>query len=144
VTLKYGRKTKEVWRAGHATGGLRKVVVPYQPEGNPFCEFELLVKTEGGGQATVKRLKTIYQLNMYALPTLFPGKNTVRVSARTRKPAGSRLVVEYAWQDGDGWKDARKVTKEFTELPGKFEVDVAGKKMPRMRRLELRVEPVRK
>lgn len=142
VFLKYARKPKEVWSKSGPAKGLQKIVIPYQATNRPFCEFELHIT--GAGAAAVKRVKTIYQLNMYALPSLRPGKNTVRVSAKTKKPAGSKLVVHYEWNDGDDWKDARKVTKEFTTLPGKFEVEVAGKKMPRMRKLELRVEPVKK
>ncbi len=139
---------KEVWsRAGEAAG-VEKAVIPYQPSGSPWCEYRLAVKTApgqgGSAEIAVKRLKTVYQLNMYALPTLFPGKNTVRVSAKTEKLAASRLVVEYAWADGEGWKDEHKVAKDFQALPASFEVEVAGSKMPRMKSLEIRVEPAGK
>ena len=139
---------KEVWSKAGDAQGPEKVTIPYQPSGSPYCEYALTVRTapgaDGSVELAVKRLQSIYQLNMYALPALLPGKNTVRVSAKTAKPAGSRLVVQYEWNDGEGWKDERKISKEFTELPGSFEVEVAGPKMPRMRRLEIRVEPAGK
>jgi Transglutaminase-like superfamily len=139
VLLKAGRaKTKEVWTRNGELKGLQKIVIPYQPQRTAFVQCQLQIKSSG--KVSVKRVKTIYQLNMYALGSLKPGKNTVRVSARTAKPRGSKLVVEYKWNDGENWKDQRSVRKEFTELPASFEVEVKGKKMPRMKSLELRVE----
>jgi hypothetical protein len=120
---------------------VQTVKIPYQAEKRPFCEYELVVG--GAGAAAVRRVKSIYQLNMYALPSLSPGKNTVRVSAQTKKLTNGKLVVEYVWMDGDGWKNERSVKKEFSELPASFEVEVAGEKMPRMKRLELRCRPGR-
>jgi hypothetical protein len=145
VALVVGKQTKEVWSKSGEAAGPEKVVIPYQPSGRPWCEYQLALKAAPGQGGTVevavKRLRTIYQLNMYALPTLFPGKNTVQVSAKTARLTTSKLVVEYAWNDGEGWKDDHKVVKDFQEFPASFEVEVAGSKMPRMKSLELRVEP---
>ena len=139
---------KEIWSKTGDAAGVEKVLIPYQPSGSPYCEFTLTVRTapgaDGSAEFAVKRLQTIYQLNIFALPSLSPGKNIVRVSARTAKPAGTKLVVEYAWADGEGWKDEHKAAKDFAELPGSFEVEVAGPKMPRMKSLEIRVEPAGK
>jgi hypothetical protein len=139
---------KEVWSKAGDAQGPEKVVIPYQPSDSPYCEYTLTIRTapgaDGSAELAVKRLQSIYQLNMYALPTLFPGKNTVRVSAKTAKLTGSKLVVQYEWNDGADWKEGRKAAREFQELPGSFEVEVAGAKMPRMRSLEIRVEPAGK
>ncbi len=133
-----GGNLREVWTRSGELKGLQKIVIPYQPQGTAFVQCELQIKS--GGKVSVKRVKTIYQLNMYALPTLKPGENTVRVLAKTAKPKGSKLVVEYRWHEGENWKDERSIKKEFTELPASFDVEVKGAKMPRMKSLELRVE----
>jgi len=136
---------KEVWSKVGEAQGPEQVVIPYQPSDSPWCEYTLTVRTapgpDGSAELAVKRLRSIYQLNIYALPALAPGKNTVRVSAKTARLTASKLVVQYEWNDGPDWKDGHKVVKEFQELPAGFEVEVAGPKLPRMRALELRVEP---
>ena len=89
-----------------------------------------------------RRLRTIFQENIYALPGLLPGKNRVTVSAREPvKLAAGRLVVSYEWAEGDGWKTPKSATRELSELPATFEVEVAGPKLPRMKRLVVRLEP---
>ncbi|HOX04785.1 MAG TPA: transglutaminase domain-containing protein [Planctomycetota bacterium] len=148
VLLVLGKDSKEVWSKAGDAAGVEKVVIPYQPSGSPWCEYSLAIRTaagaDGSAQFAVKRLKTVYQLNIYALPGLQPGKNTVRVSAKTAKLAGSKLVVEYQWSDGEGWKDEHRYAKEFQSFPASFDVEVTGAKMPRMKSLELRVEPAGK
>ncbi len=139
VTLKYGRKTsKHVWSAPADADGLQKITVPYVPARQPFCAFDL--KIAGAKPGAVKRLRTIYQLNMFALGSFKPGKNKVSVSAKRIAPKGTRLVVEYRWSDGDTWKDERSIRKEFRELPASFDVEVKGRRMPRMKSLELLVK----
>jgi hypothetical protein len=74
-----------------------------------------------------------------------PGKNVVTVSAAAPvKLAASKLVVVYEWAEGEGWKTDKSVTKEFTELPATFEVEVAGPKMPRMKKVVMRLEATAK
>jgi hypothetical protein len=139
VSLKTGKKSREVWKRPEGAAGPQTVAISCTAEKRAFCEYRLTVT--GAEASALKRLKTVYQLNMYALPTLFPGKNTVRVSAGTARPRGSKLIVRYEWNDGPEWKSERSVEKAFGELPADFEAVVAGGKMPRMKKLELRVEP---
>ena len=141
VTMVDNKKhVTECWSKAGPAKGLQNIIIPYQPRTKPqptIFDYSLFIKTEGDVDLTVTRLKTIYQLNMYALPSLVPGKNIVRVSAETDRIENGELAVRYEWNDGDGWKKKRKVVKMFTEFPAEFAVNVAGSKMPRMRRIEL-------
>jgi hypothetical protein len=143
VFLVEGGKSREVWKKEGEAEGVEKVIIDHQ--GSPAFEYQLRIEAKADAEGSVAlapvRLRTIFQENIYALPGLVPGKNTVNVSAAEPvKLAGNRLVVTYEWAEGEGWKTEKSVTRSFTELPAKFEVEVAGPKMPRMKRLVVRLE----
>jgi len=106
-------------------------------------DYELRIDIKGGRAAfNVKRLKTTFMLNMYALPYFVPGENTVTVSAETPKQLkDAKLLVRYEWDEGRDWKVGRNHTAEVTSFPHSYTVEVAGPKMPRMRRLVMKVVP---
>jgi len=124
--------------------GAKKIVVPHTDAG--LFEYELAIegKRADGGSVIFApvRLRTIFQENIYALPGFFPGKNTVTVrAAKAQEIKQHALAVTYEWAEGEGWATPKSVTKKFETLPASFEVEVAGPKMPRMKKLVVRLEP---
>ena len=84
-------------------------------------------------------VRAVFQHNMFARPHLGPGKNTVTV--RTANPGRLRsdnFSVTYVWQEGGKEKQDRR---RVTTSPMSYAIDVAGRTMPRMVRLELSVAP---
>jgi biopolymer transport protein ExbD len=148
VLLVEGGKPKEVWRKGGDAEGLQKIVIPH--DRGAFFEGELRIegkRAAAGGRVALapRRLRTTFMENIFALPALVPGKNVVTVSAAGPvRLAANKLVVVYEWAEGEGWKTEKSVTREFTELPAAFEVEVAGPRMPRMKRLTMRLSPLGK
>jgi hypothetical protein len=107
-------------------------------------EYELRLEFESQDGARVSFLpagiKTTFMENIYALPGLVPGRNVITVSAASPvKLRESKLVVQYDWEEGDGWKVERSVARELKELPASFEIEVAGPKMPRMKQLVVKL-----
>ncbi len=107
---------------------------------NPLYEYKLQIKAQGDTAFRVVGLKTTFQLNIYALPGFFPGKNTVTVSAKAPvKLDRKRLFVTYEWDEGPGWTTPRTLTKQIAEFPASYDVDVKGPKMPRMKRIVMKL-----
>ncbi len=123
--------------------GLQQAV--YENSAVPVYDYALKVETKGAAaRFNLRRVKTIFQLNWAALPSLYPGENTIVVSANSpQKLQAHKLLVTYEWAEGEGWKADRTDTQTVTELPHtyKLQVDVPKDKMPRMKRLVLRLEP---
>lgn len=144
VLLAEAGKPREVWKKSGEARGIEKIVIPHDRAGLFEYELRIEARSAEGGAAAFRpvRLRTVFQENIYALPGLLPGKNTVTVSAaEPAKLAACRLVVQYDWEEGEGWKTPKSVSKELAELPASFEVEAAGPKLPRMKRLVLRLAP---
>ncbi|MHC4716417.1 MAG: PKD domain-containing protein [Planctomycetota bacterium] len=82
-------------------------------------------------------LTSHFQINRFSLPHFVEGRNVVSVSADAY---GSPLKVTYGWAEGPGWQTPRSVTRTFRK-DGRFAVNVAGPKWPRMESLTLSVAP---
>jgi Transglutaminase-like superfamily len=143
LELVHGGKTKvKFWEQAAVTAGKQSISLPNVDTSRPFIKADLRFKFPKGVQVKITRVKTIYQLNIYALPTLKPGKNIIHVSGANALPKGTRLSVNYQWRDGDGWKSKVARQKSLQVLPAKFVLEVSGSKMPRMERLEVILLPV--
>jgi hypothetical protein len=144
VLLVEGNKSAEVWKKAGEAKGLQEIVITRTDL--PLFEYELKIECkpgqDGRAAALPVRLRTTFMENIAALPGFLPGKNVVTVgAARPVKLAGGKLIVQYDWEEGEGWKTPKTIRKEFTELPATFEVEAAGPKIPRMRNLITRFEP---
>lgn len=114
--------------------GLTKYI--HTEKENPIYEYTLHITVPQDTTFRLVRLKNIFQLNIYSLPGFVPGKNTITVSAKNPTTlTNSALVVTYEWDEGPDWKTSRTLSKEITQLPYSYEVNVEGPKMPRMKRL---------
>ncbi len=116
------------------------LTLTYREHDRPIYKYTLQVETTGG--VRVASLKTWFQLNIFSLPTLQPGRNIVHVTAKNPVTLKDhRLVVTYKWREGKGWKKERTIKKVFGKLPAVFEVEVEGPDMPRMELLETALLP---
>jgi hypothetical protein len=107
---------------------------------NPIYEYNLTISVSKDTSFRLIRLKNIFQLNIYSLPGFVPGKNTVTVSAKNPTTlTNSALIVTYEWDEGPEWKTHQILSREITQLPCSYEVNVAGPKMPRMKRLSIKL-----
>jgi hypothetical protein len=96
--------------------------------------YLLKLRAPPGAGLTALRLTSHFQLNAYSLPHMAPGKNVVKVEAgRFDAPLG----VTYRWLEGG---KQRRSTHTFTEN-GSFEINIPGRKFPRMRDLVFSVAP---
>jgi hypothetical protein len=112
----------------------------HREERRPVYVYTLRVIHGGDIGFRLVRLKTTFQLNIYSLPGFFPGTNTVTVAAKAPESLGrSKLLVTYEWDEGPGWGIQKRRTEEITSFPTSYEVEVAGPKMPRMKRLAIRL-----
>jgi len=102
-----------------------------------FDGYWLKLDVSGGAAIAGLELISHFQLNRFSLPHFVPGKNTVFVTA---EQYGSPLAVTYRWAEGRNWLTERSITRTFA-ADGRFEVDVAGPKYPRMEHLSLSVAP---
>ena len=109
-------------------------------------EYRLRIDVKGAPVTfAVRRLKTTFMLNMYSLPYFVPGRNVVTVSAAgPERLEGARLMVNYQWDEGEGWNVRRSHTAWVTAFPHSYTIEAAGPKMPRMRRLVMKVVPAGK
>lgn len=105
--------------------------------------YNFIVEVTGGNPAfSVRRVKTTFMLNMYSLPYFAPGRNNVTISAaRQGVLKDAKLVVNYEWADAPEWKALRSDTRVITSFPSSYMVNVGGTKMPRMKRLVMKVVP---
>lgn len=143
---KDGRRTAQlarVWEKKGKASGVEKIV--YTNEARPIYLYDIKVETKGGAtRLAVARVKTIFQLNWASLPSLYPGENAVTVSAKgPAQLQEHRLAVTYDWADGADWKTERTDTQTIAALPYTYKLttEAAKEKMPRMKRLVMRVVP---
>jgi hypothetical protein len=148
ATTRNGRRRaryKEVWRKDGAADGVEKIVVDCTGDRRAKYDYDIKVQTRAGTAAfNLARVKTVFQLNPASLPSLYPGENTVTVSAKTAGDLkANRLLVTYDWADGDGWKQDRTDTQTVARIPYTYTLtaDVPKDKMPRMRRLVMKLVP---
>jgi hypothetical protein len=100
--------------------------------------------------ATLKSftVDAVVEHNRGALPFLYPGKNLVTVSAGAL-PAGTAMTVTYVYQEATApagrsqfngtqvaYGETRTATREITELPCTFAIEVGGTTPPRMVSIE--------
>jgi len=95
------------------------------------------VRLTGGATLAKMALTSHFQVNRFSLPNFVPGANVVSVVADAY---GSPLTVTYKWAEGPKWKTPKTVSKTFAKN-GKFTVEAAGPKWPRMESLTLSVAP---
>lgn len=106
--------------------------------------YNLIIELKGKSSFVVKRVKTLFMLNMYSLPFLAPGRNTITVSAAHPSALnGAKLMVSYVWAEGPQWKTNRIDTRMIRSFPAFYSVHVGGTKMPRMKRLVMKLVPER-
>jgi hypothetical protein len=99
--------------------------------------YLLRLTVPAGAGLTGLKLTSHFQLNAYALPHLAPGKNVISVAA---EDFGAPLAVAYKWSEGSDWSEKRSARRTFKQA-GSFEIEVPGRKYPRMRELVLSVAP---
>ncbi|MGQ9855108.1 MAG: hypothetical protein ACUVTG_17110, partial [Candidatus Oleimicrobiaceae bacterium] len=139
---KKGAQIARIWERRGALSGMQTVT--WTNDAVPLYLYEVLVDSSGGKRTfDVLRLKTVFQLNWAALPSLHPGENVISVTAAEKqnlKETGLRITWE--WDEGPGWTTPRTATEVITELPStyKLSVDIPPEKMPRMKRLVLKLE----
>jgi hypothetical protein len=133
----------KIWEKAGKVQGVEKI--EFVNDKNPIYLYDLKIEAKGGDvKLHVARLKTIFQLNWASLPSLYPGENTVTVSAKAaQKLQDSKLLVTTEWADGKDWTAEHKDTQTIAELPHtyKLKADVPADKMPKMKRLVMKLEP---
>jgi hypothetical protein len=133
----------KIWEATGKTQGVQQVA--YTNDKKPIYLYDVKVEAKGADvKFNVARLKTVFQLNWAALPSLYPGENTITVSARAgQKLQSSKLLVTCEWADGKEWKADHADTQTVTELPYTYKLtaDVPADKMPKMKRLVMKLAP---
>ena len=136
---------KEVWKKSGKASGVQKIVVDCTNDRTPKYLYDVKVVPTGKAVSfNLARVKTVLQLNPASLPSLYPGRNTITVSARTAGDLkANKLLVTYEWADGAGWKTDRTDTQTVAALPHRYQLttDVPKDKMPRMKRLVMKVVP---
>lgn len=106
-------------------------------QGGVFA-YELQIRVTGGrARFAVRGVKTTFMLNMYSLPFLTSGDNKVTVSADSPGP----LQVSYEWAEGGNWTMPRRDLHVIRTFPSSYSIKVSGPKMPRMKRLVMRLAP---
>ncbi|MCX7590565.1 MAG: transglutaminase-like domain-containing protein [Kiritimatiellae bacterium] len=137
-----GAVVARVFEEKGACSGIRTIT--WTNDAIPLYLYDLKIEATGGNLALdLLRLKTVFQLNWASLPSLYPGENIVTVSAANPlKLKDHRLLVTYEWEDGVGWKNPQSNTKTISDLPCTYKLfaDVPTDKMPRMKRLVIKLE----
>ncbi len=147
VRMYRGRRTVKFSKVGEIKGkkkGVQKIVVDCTDDRTPKYLYDIKVEARGATAFNIARVKTVFQLNPASLPSLHPGENTVTVSAKAKQAlADNKLLVTYEWADGVGWKAEHKDTQSVTALPYTYKLaaGVPSDKMPRMKRLVMKLEP---
>lgn len=131
-----------VWTAGKAEGAFAAEAVSLKEFAwsakRYFVKVELRAATDSraAGLETL-RLTTVFINNMYALPYLMPGRNTVRVTAGADLKHHA-LTLRYAWEE-EGKE--RTFERRIDKLPFEVTITVAGKEIPRMKSVTLAAAP---
>lgn len=83
--------------------------------------YDFQVKITGGGANTVLTLKTWVQLNVFALPQLWPGTNNITISGNIDENV--TVKVTYSWTDDGG---AEQNVTEIESTPYTYEIITDG------------------
>lgn len=156
LSLDEGLTWRRVWECPTETTGAARVtaaicdkykVTAAQPPprgfSSPFGHYAYRLKLEltAAGDPADCRVEgllfnTVVQQNLFALPQLQPGRNTITV--RGDLAPGAALRVTYLWDDAAG-RDRRNVTV-VEQTPYSYEIVAAGEKWEDCRSRELTVE----
>jgi hypothetical protein len=140
IAVTFTRNNRPEKKAVEPKVGRVDLVFPNELAG--VITYELKVDVTGGAvEFNVAQVKSTFVVNFQSLPHLVPGKNAVTVIADTTALKDATLLVTYEWDEGENWKDGKTDKKELTALPASYTLDVAGPKMPRMKRLVMKVVP---
>jgi hypothetical protein len=133
---------RKVWDAADvkAPAGLVKAVVDLTGRIRNHRDVRLELECATDGQiekAGVRSLKFegVFQHNMFARPYLVGGRN--RVTVKVANPESLKdipLRVTYAWKEGRSTKTHAQL---ITQSPMTYTIDVSGKDLPRMVRMEM-------
>ena len=138
-----GGQWKEVYRAGK-TGRLTLERFSLKDAAFGGKKYQVRITLRSAAKTadvSVARLTltTVFINNMYALPYLSPGRNTVRITAADGVDlATNRLALEYAWQEEGADKT---LTRVIDRLPFQAVIEVGGRELPRMKSVRLSVAP---
>ncbi|HET6427391.1 MAG TPA: hypothetical protein VM389_03480 [Phycisphaerae bacterium] len=134
---------KKVWTPA-GTGKIQAEKIPLKDAawfGHGFqVKFEMTAAA-AAGDVGIDRFKvtSVFMNNIYSLPYLMPGENTIRLTAAEGADlSANALTLEYAWQEQG--KD-KTFTQRITRLPFEHKLTVAGKDLPRMKYVKLSVAP---
>ena len=147
IQVRGGKRRVRFKKVATVTGakkGVEKIIVDCTRDRTPKYEYDIKIEPKGEVAFNIARVKTTFQLNISALPSLYPGENTVTVSAKAaQKLTGNKLLVTYEWADGDGWKNDHTDTQTVTALPYayKLKADARAGKMPKMKKLVMKLAP---
>jgi hypothetical protein len=136
-------KWQKVWTADK-TGSARIENVSLKPMAwfghRYYVRFEMqaAAKTSDVGFDRFK-VTTVFMNNIYALPQLLPGRNTIRVATGGISDLkANALTIDYAWEEQG---EAKALSRRIDTLPFEITVDVAGNDLPRMKHVTLSVAP---
>ena len=104
-------------------------------------EVKVAMQSAKAGDVTLGKLSltTVFINNMYALPYLTPGKNSIKLTAADGADiAKNKLTLDYAWEE-DGKE--KTLSKTIDKLPFEASVEVGGKELPRMKSVRMAVAP---
>lgn len=119
-------------------------------------KYDVRLKAEFTGELAAFKLNAVVEHNRSAQPYLVQGKNRVTVSTIDNQlTPNTTLLVSYSFQEASSFgaqkrtswngKDlvysaTKTVTKEITQLPFTFDLDVGGNTAPKMLALERKVQ----
>jgi hypothetical protein len=148
VSMRRGQRHVRYTEVANVAGkkaGVEKIVVDCTNDRAPKYLYDIKVAPAGKAvRFNIARVKTTFQVNPASLPALYPGENTITVSAKTAGDLkDNRLVVTYDWADGKDWKTEHSDVQTIPKLPCTYKLtaDVPRDKMPRMKRLVMKLEP---
>jgi hypothetical protein len=96
-------------------------------------KYTLRLLLAGDAALDSMSISTVFAHNMFAGPSLVPGRNKVTVTADNGDQLAKHpLLVTCVFADGENWAEEKTVRKEVAGSPFEFEIQVAGPKHPRM------------
>ena len=119
-------------------------------------KYDVRFKAEFTGEFTKFELNAVVEHNRGAQPYLVQGKNRVTVSTVDNQlPLNTTLVVSYSFQEASSfgaqkrsrwtgknlvYSEMKTITKQITQLPFTFDLEVGGNTAPKMLALERKVQ----
>ena len=132
---------KEVWRAD-GKGSLKADAISLKDVAWDQHRYFVKIELQAAGDvrdAGLDRIRftTVFINNMYALPYLMPGKNTVQLTAGEKADLKhDKLTLTYVW---DEQGKEKKLEKRISKVPFETTIDVPGTEIPRMKSVTLAV-----